>query len=88
MRRTLCAGFAVLLSSGQASFAQTPVDIYAYFQKASDLGREIIARKTKIVDAREAKPGEVIVTILRGEGKEAQSPHRQSERYGGSQSVS
>jgi hypothetical protein len=74
MRRTLCAGFAVLLSSGQTSFAQTPLDIYAFFQKARSLGGEGLARKTKTVDAREAKPGEIVVTILQGEGKETQSP--------------
>jgi hypothetical protein len=74
MRRTLCAGFAVLLSSGQMSFAQTPIDIYAFFQKASELGGEGLARKTKTVDVRRAKPGEIVVTILKGEGKETQSP--------------
>lgn len=31
------------------------------------------ARKTKPVDARPARPGEVIVTVLAGEGKETQS---------------
>jgi hypothetical protein len=74
MRRTLCAGFAVLLSSGQMSFAQTPIDIYAFFQKAAGLGGEGLARKTKTVDVREAKLGEIVVTILKGEGKETQSP--------------
>jgi hypothetical protein len=74
MRRTLCAGFAVLLSSGQMPFAQTLVDINAFFQKASGRGGEGLARKTKTVDVREATPGEVIVTILKGEGKETQSP--------------
>jgi hypothetical protein len=74
MRRIMSAGFATLLLSGQMSFAQTPVDIYAYFQKARDLGGEGLARKTKTVDVREAKPGEIIVTILKGEGKETQSP--------------
>jgi hypothetical protein len=74
MRRTLCAGFAVLLSSGQMSFAQTPVDIYAFFQKASGVGGEGLARKTKTVDVREATPGEVVVTVIKGEGKETQSP--------------
>jgi hypothetical protein len=54
VRRTLCAGFAALLSSGQMSFAQTPIDIYAYFQKASGLGSDGLARKTKIVDVRQA----------------------------------
>jgi hypothetical protein len=74
MRRTLCAGFAVLLSSGQMSFAQTSVDINAFFQKASGLGGEGLARKTKTVDAREATPGEVVITVIKGEGKETQSP--------------
>ena len=74
MRRTLCAAIAVLLSSGQMSFAQSPIDIYAYFQKARDLGGDGLARKTKIVDAREATPGEVVVTVIKGEGKETQSP--------------
>jgi hypothetical protein len=74
MRRTLCAGFAVLLSSGQMPFAQTLVDINAFFQKASGRGGEGLARKTKTVDVREATPGEVIVTVIKGEGKETQSP--------------
>ena len=74
MRRTLCAGFAALLLSGQTSFAQTPIDIYAFFQKASNLGGDGLARKTKIVDVREATPGEVVVTVIKGEGKETQSP--------------
>jgi hypothetical protein len=42
------------------SFAQTPIDIYAYFQKASGLGGKGLARKTKLVDAGEATPGEVL----------------------------
>src|SRR3984957_12387598 len=74
MRRTLHAGFAVLLSSGQMSLAQTPVDINAFFQRASGLGGEGLARKTKTVDARGATPGEVVVTVIKGEGKETQSP--------------
>jgi hypothetical protein len=74
MRRTLCAGFAALLMSAQMSFAQTQIDITAYFQKAHELGREGLARKTKTVDAREAKPDEIVVTVIKGEGKETQSP--------------
>jgi hypothetical protein len=31
------------------------------------------ARKAKLVDARPAKPGEVVVTVIAGEGKETQS---------------
>ena len=64
----------MLLSSGQMSLAQTPVDINAFFQSASSLGGEGLARKTKIVDVREATPGEVVVTVIKGEGKETQSP--------------
>ena len=64
----------MLLSSGQMSLAQTPVDIYAFFQKASGVGGEGLARKTKTVDVREATPGEVVVTVIKGEGKETQSP--------------
>jgi hypothetical protein len=56
------------------SSAQQAIDIYSFFQTARDLGREGLARKTKTVDAREAKPGEVIVTVIKGEGKETQSP--------------
>jgi len=54
--------------------AQDQVDIVAYFQKARDLGRDSFARKTKPVDAREAKPGAIVVTRIKGEGKETQSP--------------
>jgi hypothetical protein len=39
MRRTLCAGFAAPLMFGQMSFAQTQIDITAYFQKTRDLRR-------------------------------------------------
>ena len=74
MRRTLCAGFAALLLSGEMSFAQRPIDIYAYFQTARGLGRDGLARKTKTVDVREAKPDEIVVTVIKGEGKETQSP--------------
>jgi hypothetical protein len=74
MGRVVCAGLAALLWSGPMSFAQAPVDIHGYFQKARDLGREGLARKTKTVDAREARPGEIIVTVIKGEGKETESP--------------
>jgi hypothetical protein len=74
MRRAVCAGLAALLSSGPVSFAQQPVDVHAFFQRARDLGREGLARKTKAVDARAAKPGEIVVTVIKGEGKETQSP--------------
>jgi hypothetical protein len=54
--------------------AQENVDVIAYFQRASDARGAGLARKTKPVDVRSAKPGEVIVTMIKGEGKETQSP--------------
>jgi hypothetical protein len=74
IRRIVSGGSAVLLSFGQMAFAQQQIDIYAYFQTARDLGRAGLARKTKTVDAREAKPGEIVLTVIKGEGKETQSP--------------
>ena len=46
----------------------------ALFAKAATDGRVGAARKTKPVDVRAAAPGEVVVTIIAGEGKETQSP--------------
>jgi hypothetical protein len=40
--------------------------------------RAILARKSKPVDVRPAKPGEVIVTMIKGEGKETQTPPAKS----------
>jgi hypothetical protein len=57
-----------------ALLAQENVDVLAYFQRASDTQGAGMARKTKPVDVRPAKPGEVIVSLIKGEGKETQSP--------------
>jgi hypothetical protein len=54
--------------------AQQDVDVVTYFQQAHDTRGAGLARKTKPVDVRPAKPGEVIVTTIKGEGKETQSP--------------
>jgi hypothetical protein len=48
-------------------------DMAALMAQARKDGRLRIARKTKLVDARPAKAGEVIVTIIAGEGKETSS---------------
>ena len=50
------------------------VDVQALFARAELDGRIGTARKTKPVDARPAEPGEVVVTVIAGEGKETQSP--------------
>ena len=73
----LAAAVAALLSLFslcQPLQAQDTIDIASYFQKAYDAGRAGLARKTKPVDVRPAKQGEVIITIIAGEGNETQSP--------------
>ncbi|MFO1048099.1 MAG: hypothetical protein U1E52_09405 [Geminicoccaceae bacterium] len=50
------------------------VDVQALFARAQAEGRVGAARKTKTVDVRPARPGEVVVTVIAGEGKETQSP--------------
>lgn len=49
-------------------------DIQTLFSVAEKTHRIGIAKKSKIVDARPAKIGEVIVTNIKNEGKETQSP--------------
>jgi hypothetical protein len=49
------------------------MDVHALFETAEREGRVGVARKSKLVDARAAVPGEVIVTLILGEGKETQS---------------
>lgn len=55
-----------------------PIDIIAYFQRAQSARGAGLARKTKPVDVRPATPGEVVVTIIKGEGKETESPPAKS----------
>ena len=50
------------------------VDIHALFARAELDGRVGTARKTLPVDARPATPGEVVLSVIAGEGKETQSP--------------
>ena len=49
-------------------------DVVALMERALVDGKTGTARKTKLVDARPAKVGEIIVTAIKGEGKETQSP--------------
>ncbi|MGH6900576.1 MAG: hypothetical protein ACREJ5_29170 [Geminicoccaceae bacterium] len=48
-------------------------DVHALFVTAEAEGRVGIARKSKPVDARPAQPGEVVVTLIKGEGHETRS---------------
>ena len=67
--KALVLGVAISCPS-HASHAQEAVDIVAYFQRVHDARGAGLARKTKPVDVRPAEAGEVIVTIIKGEGKE------------------
>lgn len=69
-----CSAAGVVSGAG----AEPLADINALFAKAEAEGRVTNARKTKTVDARPAKAGEVVVTIIAGEGKETQSPPAES----------
>jgi len=48
-------------------------DVVALVERARAEGRAGLARKSKAVDVRPARVGEVIVTMIAGEGKETQS---------------
>lgn len=48
-------------------------DVVAMMEAAKAAGRAGLAQKSSLVDARPAQPGEVIVTMIVGEGKETQS---------------
>lgn len=49
------------------------IDILAYFARVAAAGRAGVAQKTRAVDVRDARLDEVVVTIIKGEGKETQS---------------
>jgi hypothetical protein len=76
---TVAASLAAVIVAGPAGAAQppAPADVHALFAQAEREGRVGLARKAKPVDARPARPGEVVVTVVAGEGKETQSPPAQ-----------
>jgi hypothetical protein len=74
--KSLVLGIVVFCQN--ASHAQEAVDIVEYFTRAKDANGAGLARKSKPVDVRPAKPDEVIVTMIKGEGKETQSPPAKS----------
>ena len=63
---------------GGSLHAQQDVDIVAYFRRADSTRGAGLAQKTRPVDVRPATPGEVIVTMIKGEGKETQSAPAQA----------
>lgn len=68
----------VIFCPSYPSSAQEVIDIVAYFQQVLSTRGAGLAHKTKPVDVRAAKVGEVIVTTIKGEGKETQSPPAQA----------
>ena len=76
MRRRGAILAAVLVLAWSApSVAQT--DVHAMFDQAEREARVGLARKTRPVDVRPAAPGEIVVTVIAGEGKESASPPAQ-----------
>ena len=69
-------GVSILCPSGSLH-AQENVDVVSYFQRAYNTRGVGLAQKTRSVDVRPATPGEVIITMIKGEGKETQSPPAQ-----------
>jgi hypothetical protein len=70
--KVLVLGVAISCPS-RSPHAQDAVDIVAYFQRAHNARGTGLAHKTRTVDVRPAEPGEVVVTMIKGEGKETQS---------------
>jgi hypothetical protein len=67
----LLAFFAslVLMTQNQAPER----DVFVMFEMAASQGRIGLARKSKIVDARPARAGEIVITVIAGEGEETRS---------------
>jgi hypothetical protein len=79
VRRRLACWCVIWLAGPMAAQAQPQVtthriDVADLFARAIQGERTGLARKTKPVDARPARPGEIVVTVISGEGKETQSP--------------
>ena len=75
--RAVVGGLAVWLAIATriagADAAPPTKDVVARFAAAVAQHRVGIARKTKPVDARPARPGEIVVTVIKGEGVETRS---------------
>jgi hypothetical protein len=70
VRLAVIAGAAAVMS---LTAAAADFDVHAFFARALDEGRVGMAQKTKSVEARPAKVGEVVVTIIADEGVETKS---------------
>jgi len=70
--RMLLGGF-LLSAFASAANASDGTDPNALFARATNEGSVGIAKKTRVVDVRPAVAGEVIVTVISGEGEETRS---------------
>lgn len=62
--------WAVPIASGSPTQGAAMMDIPSLFATAQKEGRVGEARKSKLIDARPATPGEVVVTTIAGEGQD------------------
>jgi hypothetical protein len=72
-------GLAVLIGAAPAmtetpTRAKSKAEMAALWARAEKEGRVRTARKTQPIDARGARPAEVVVTTIEGEGVETRSP--------------
>jgi hypothetical protein len=73
MLRFLIAGACALYLASPLPSSAEDFDIKRFFAAAMDAGRSGMAEKTKVVDARPASQGEVVVTVIKSEGIETKS---------------
>ena len=71
------AAVVAISCPSRALQAQDAIDVVAYFQRAHEARGAGLAHKTKPVDVRPAAAGEIVVTTIKEEGKETQSPPAQ-----------
>jgi hypothetical protein len=69
----ILVAWTAAVSSVAQPASKTLEEVIALMAKAKAEGRVQFAHKTRPVEARPAKPGEVVVTVIKGEGKETQS---------------
>jgi hypothetical protein len=68
--------FVFLIPSARSAMPQDQIperDVAALFASAQSEGRIGLARKSRLVDARPARGGEIVITIIAGEGEETRS---------------
>lgn len=71
---SLVLAVAAVHGPAAGAHAQALVDIATWFAKAEAERGAGLARKTQPIDARPARSGEIVVTMIKGEGQETQSP--------------